>query len=235
MVVPTLARSGVYDFLSLAFLYPQISLQVNKFASPQVLPTDLAEAFAKLRSTLQVLSPAELEAQYVRVFGHTLSPECPPYETEYGGGSGEAAIFQRTQRLADIVGFYRAWGLEISEQAKERPDHIAIELEFMSYLAFKEAYAAGWDEEDRASLCRQAQQKFLKEHLGWWVLPFTRLLERCSSEAGADFYEKLARLTRAWLAHEFAALGVTPPTTEEASFHVEKEEHGCDTCPLAST
>ncbi len=232
-----LARSAVYDFLSLAFLYPREELLAAMKALAKGLQweSEAAEAFESLRPVLSTLSPAEWESQYAQVLGHTLSPECPPYEAEYGGGHDEADIFRKVQKLADIAGFYRAWGLEISEQANERPDHIAIELEFMSYLACKEAYAYGVGlGEEKIELCRASQRRFLREHLGWWGPPFTRSLERRSSEAGSDFYEKLARLTRAWLAHELATLGVTPPT-KEASLHVQKEEPVCDTCPLAST
>lgn len=221
------ARSAVYDFLSLGFCYPQAEFLSSLKAQAEGLELE------EMCSVLESLSLMGLEAQYTQVLGHILSPECPPYETEYVSG-GEAAIFRKTQRLADIVGFYRAWGLKVSEQAKERPDHIAIELEFMSYLACKEVYAlAKGLGAKKIKLCREAQQKFLKEHLGWWGPAFTRLLERRSAKAGADFYEKLARLMRAWLEREFLALEVTLP--QEASFHIQKEEPGCDTCPLAST
>jgi len=241
-----LARSAVYDFLSLAFLYPKATKSIGLTDHPLIrsshpltdsgpsLEDEVAGAFAALRSVLKSLSLTELEAQYVRVLGHTLSPECPPYETEYVGSHDEADIFPKTQKLADIVGFYRAWGLEVSEQAKERPDHIAIELEFMSYLTRKEAYAhlKGLGNE-KIKLCQQAQKKFLMEHLGRWALPFTRLLERRSLDAGAAYYEKLARLTRAWLTREFAILNVSPlaPMDFKPS---RREEAGCDSCPLAS-
>ncbi len=62
-----------------------------------------------------------------------------PYETEY---TTPDALYKAHQ-LADIAGFYRAFGLEMSTENRERPDHLAAELEFMHFLALKEAQAMG--------------------------------------------------------------------------------------------
>lgn len=67
--------------------------------------------------------------------------------------------FQRAQDLADINGFYRAFGLETD---KDRPDSLPCELEFMHYLIFKELNAQS---EEKSFLCQDAQKKFFREHL----------------------------------------------------------------------
>ena len=94
-------------------------------------------------------------AEFSRIFGHSVSNECPPYETEYG----KSHVFQKSQGLGDIAGFYKAFGLEASDKAKERHDHISIELEFMYFLIFKENYARENSRAEESDICKDAQKK----------------------------------------------------------------------------
>lgn len=73
--------------------------------------------------------------------------------------------FQKTQELSDIMGFYRAFGLE---PQGNRPDAISLEFEFMHYLIFKGKYAIENNLEDfrlKAHICLDAQKKFFHDHL----------------------------------------------------------------------
>src|SRR5262249_13690309 len=75
--------------------------------------------------------------------------------------------------------FYHAFGLEVSADAGERQDHICLELEFMSVLTAKEAYALEIQlDDEQLWLCRDAQKKFLREKLGRWIPAFARRLAR---------------------------------------------------------
>lgn len=202
-----LARSRLYRWLSGRFLYPEAA----RLADPAQAWEGAWEAAVltgsrALRGSVARLkalpsSPEDLQQEHAAAFGHTVAKECPPYETCYGNSH----VFMQTQELADIAGFYRAWGLEVSEAAKERADHVSVELEFMAYLAVKEGYATGKGEPDKAALCRAAQRKFLSEHLGRWVLGFSGLLER---KGGA--YGLLARSLRELVAWDARRLGAKP-------------------------
>ncbi len=222
-----LVRSRVYSFLSPLFLYPdeEIFSDLNwEGAKDDVAllgnSDGLKEAIESLRGCLR--DPVALEPEYVRVFGHTISAECPPYATQYGS----AHVFQQTQNLGDIAGFYRAFGLEISDQVKERLDHVATELEFMAFLAFKQAYALTSGSEDKAEVCREAQRKFLNDHLCPWVPLFTKRLE-----AKGGFYQKLALLTEMFLAFEVEAFGVKPLLVVESLIPTPLEpDESCFSC-----
>ncbi len=140
----------------------------------------------------------DLRAEYNRVFGLVASRECMPYGTEY---YRTTEPFFRAQRLADIAGFYRAFGLQESRRMPERPDHVALELEFLSFLLTKQRLA---QEEfgpfsSQVRICQEAWEKFFREHVVWWMGSFAQALAR---RAGEGFYYQAAQVLGAWLGWE---------------------------------
>ncbi|MFQ5738341.1 MAG: molecular chaperone [Acidobacteriota bacterium] len=142
-----------------------------------------------------------LRSTYQNIFGLTaISQQCPACEMEF---EPNAEIFYRSQRLADVAGFYRAFGLKVSEQGKERLDHVSVEAEFLYVLLAKEAAALQNHQREGVEVCRQARGKFFQDHVGWWLPAFARLLSRV---AAAGFYQNLARLAAAAAAVQRAEL-----------------------------
>lgn len=231
-----LARSHVYQFISAGFSYPDPMLvQLLQSRLPDTESCLLLledqhalEVLRPLKSVLLSCSPDTVETAYLQSFGHTISTECPPYEAEYD----QAHIFQKSQALADIAGFYRAFGLELEPTLKDRLDHISVELEFMHFLCLKEAYAsAKGHPEEQLALCREAQAKFLGDHLGQWVLAFVQRLEK---KAVGNLYGLMGHLLTAFLTFEMRVLGLEPgevgsPVLVEPP---EEETPGCEACPL---
>lgn len=144
---------------------------------------------------------AELASQYRRIFGHTPGGACPLYELSWL----KAGDFAAEQELADIGGFYRAFGVALS--ARERTDHVAVELEFLAYLAHLEACAAVEGQEEPGEVARQAQRSFLRDHLGRWA---SALFERMEARAPEGFYRRLALRARSELDRLFRELDVRP-------------------------
>ena len=168
-------------------------------------------------SFVKSTSREELAEAHDQIFGLVLSKECPPYESEY---SSQSFSVSRSHRMADVAGFYRAFGVEVSDDRRERPDHIALELEFMSYLIAKETRAleaGGAEAAERAEICRDAQRKFFAEHLGWWLPAFAMALRRKAGDesespgAPENFHSALGSVLAAFTAVERMALGVEPP------------------------
>lgn len=139
--------------------------------------------------------PAELQEVFNRLFGHAVRGRCPPYELEYGGSE----IIQQASGLADIAGFYSAFGMEVSRDADDRPDHVAIESEFMSVLCAKEAHAIENSEADHLDIGVKAQRDFLKDHLACWLPAYAHRVERADPDG---FYGALARFASAFVAAE---------------------------------
>lgn len=92
--------------------------------------------------------------------------------------------FQRAKTLADINGFYRAFGLTPD---KDRPDALPCELEFMHYLIFKEINAPS---KEKALICSSAQKKFLAQHL----YPAAKaIVDKIIEQTKNDFYKDAAQ------------------------------------------
>jgi len=167
-----LARSRLYRLLALAFRYPDAARVGALGQLAGAVPVEalgesgraLRPALAELASAAGATTPEALQDQYVAAFGHVTLPDCPLYESACGAGDP----FQQPQALANISGFYRAFGLEMAKDAAERADHLAVELEFMHYLAYREAYALEHHGREQARLIRGAQRRFLQDHLGRW-------------------------------------------------------------------
>lgn len=228
------ARSQVFGFLALGFGYPDAARIARLRRQGKRLEKSLAtlgeaasiEVARRINKRLAALTLSELLEAHVGCFGYAISKACPPYEAEYG----QSHIFQKTQTLADIAGFYRAFGLQISPNLCERLDHVSVELEFMHFLCLKEGYAVEKrHREGRIAQCREAQAKFLREHLGRWALGFAR---RVTNEATGSLYEHLCELLHAWVIRELAALGVDAAAIAqlELSMPGEGDSDSCGDC-----
>jgi DMSO reductase family type II enzyme chaperone len=224
VVLTALHRAALYRLLALAFAEPTPARLQAVGAAAR---TAFAEAPGELRDVLRRLAaaageadPAALAGTHVTLFQREV--RCPPYEGAYGPPrlAGKAAL------LADIAGFYRAFGLQPSAGQPEVEDHLGAELEFMSALAFKEAWAIAQGHAEGREVTREAQRAFLAEHLAPWAPAFAA---RVAAAAPPGFYPAAAALLEAWLAAECARLQVTALPLEGVSL----SEEPTLTCPMA--
>jgi putative dimethyl sulfoxide reductase chaperone len=224
-------RAQVYAFLAPIYLYPAENWSEDlPLAQAIVGELDFAPAFPALTP----LPLDDLQLAFRRAFGATGSL-C--YETEYG----LPHEYRQAQELADINGFYRAFGFALGGQSRERPDHIAAELEFMYILALKEAQARAAAREaaavqraraqEHAQLAVDAQAKFLGEHLGVWIELFAQSLALNTQD---DPYLALARFTAAFVRADAVRLGVTVAqrTREQVQHTPFDPDFSCAACPV---
>lgn len=228
---PAAARAAVYRYLAMAFSDPSAGAAdalARQWPLAEVaLGTLGLAADAAACAVAGVADDSALKRAHLAVFGHAVSKDCPPYGSEYG----QAHIFEKTQTLADVAGFYRAFGLALAEGMHERPDHIAVELEFMEFLCLKQALAETEEHGPaRVAVCVKAQRAFLGDHLGFWAFSFARRL-RQRPEPGP--FAARAGLLEAFLAQELAAAGIprhADPFVNEGS--VDRVDDGaCGACP----
>lgn len=86
----------------------------------------------------------------------------PPYE----GSNSTMTSGGVTPRLADIAGFYRAFGLAV---VADRPDHVIAQLEFLAYALTAEAEAIEDGDDDHADRAAAAVRTFVRDHVGGWL------------------------------------------------------------------
>ena len=190
---------------------------------------DLEKPTAALTARLRTDRFEQFQIAYVTAFGHAARGDCPLNEIEYGDLRADP-LFQ-PHRLADLAAFYRAFGLEVADNAAERHDHIGMELEFMSVLAAKEAYAHEHQvDDDQCALCHDAQKKFLREHLGRWSPAFALRLARAATD---ETLAALAEFTRDFIAAECARFGLAVGSEDLLLRPVdEASESMCASCGL---
>ena len=227
------ARSFFHRFLAIAFEDPKPE-NWDWLCAPDTRQSVSAASnacgiSALASSAFQAGQYQSFHDAYVATFGHAARGGCPPNEIEYGDIKADP-LFQ-PHRLADLAAFYRAFELEVTEDAGERHDHICLELEFMCVLAAKEAYALEHQADaDQLAQCRDAQKKFLREHLGRWTPAFTRRLAAATNE---PTLRALAGFTRAFIESECTRFRLKPGSEELSLRPVDEiADRVCDSCGI---
>lgn len=161
-------RSAMYEALALALAYPTPTLRgrlddaiADLLELPEVGEAGYTGDLTRMHDALAASDMETLAAEHNHLFEH--SAVSSPYETEY-----EPDPFAKARQLADIAGFYTAFGMSVSTTRPTLQDFLGTELEFMSYLARKEAYAAVRNWKHRRQLTVDAERSFLHDHLGRW-------------------------------------------------------------------
>lgn len=224
-------RAQVYGFLADVFLYPRetwtedLSLVANIIAASGLSVThyELRQAVSGLSMT--ELPLADLQTAYHRTFGIAGSL-C--YETEYG----LPHEYRQSQEMADIAGFYRAFGFNLGGAKRERPDHIAVELEFMHILALKEAYALETGIPEHLEICQAAQAKFLQDHVGRWIGLFAQSVAHNAPDSP---YVALAHFAAAFVRADAARLDVRldAPQLSDVQHTPFDPDFSCADCAVA--
>lgn len=227
-----LFRGAIYQALALGFGYPseatlsQLKGQWGRLLEASLhWPDGVKPRFVQAARLLHGSDGETLQTEYIRLFGPAGS--CPLHETTYGDAGG---LLGKAAQLADISGFYLAFGVQPGPGETHPEDHVSLELEFMSVLSVKEAYALaeGWQEP--LEIARHAQRRFVQDHLGTWTHTVTERLESCGPH---PFYAALGEALRRLMRAEVTRLQVSPVTI---SGRLTDDEMGADAlrCPLSS-
>jgi DMSO reductase family type II enzyme chaperone len=163
----------------------------------------LTGAADEVTRLLACADPGSLQRGFQATFEAGGGLRCSPNEAAHTADTPGHAL-TRTVEIADVAGFYRAFGVEVAP-GTERPDHITAELEFMHLLAVKESVARSEEGDgERVAVCRDAVRTFLRDHLGRWA---QRFAERLKEVADDPVYVAAGRLLRGFVARDAERLG----------------------------
>jgi TorA maturation chaperone TorD len=228
-----LARAVVCRALSLAFQAPSDNTWGQVFSTEGKQALARAASFldreesgefrsaARFFATAEEISLADAASIYGRLFGHTVRGRVCPYEMEYG----DEGRFLKSQELADISGYFLAFGLEPTGEIRERFDHIAVEWEYLEFLSLKEMVALNLRDDEMLETTRNAYRSFLRDHLSRFGRAFGRSL--CREDPGGS-YGALGKLCESFVARECRRLGL-PQGPEFLALRPE----GPDDVPMA--
>jgi TorA maturation chaperone TorD len=213
-------RIEIYQIVSECYKEP--SIEFAEDVAQGGLFRELSRYFRQLGITLSLEGlriPGEggevlqaLKGQYYSLFVGPFPPFALPVESIYKewAREGETPLIASGVRgmlmgdpAIDMLRRYKASGIEIPEQFKDMPDHLALLLEYMALLCEN-----GTDEE---------QRQFLQDHLDW-IPELKRLIYECSE---SRFYKTVADATAAFVAYEQRALcrGESHDPTNQIASH----------------
>jgi len=194
-----LARAVAYQFLASCFSYPNMEL-IRLFGNDSLAEvldgfrvvgldasTDVREITAWLESAESKAALDELEIEYTRLFVNAYPRiPTPPYSSVYLDKDRQVW----GPSTAQAGRFYEEAGLCPSADFADIPDHIAAELEFVSYLILQqhnprpEASTANGD-------AATIEVRFLADHLLKWASVF---FSKVGASTESVFYGGVARL-----------------------------------------
>lgn len=207
--IQILFRQALYRLFCSVFLYPDeemlIDLQIgvgellnsSDYWNEYTFAENLQQLISNIID-LDLNERKQLVNEYNRLF--LIKPKVPPYETTYLKhlGKSEGMIG------AELSGIYGSAGLVVSPEFNELPDHIAVQLEFMSFLCEKESTALQEDNQQNLITAQQEQRSFLNNHLARWFPKFAKkVLEEANSEL---LYRQVVETTFGFLRNELVIL-----------------------------
>lgn len=194
------ARATIYRLLSACFYQPedcfitddlfgQLTTALNSVDSTlEELAKNMEAAFCQLKQE-------QLLGDYSRLFLGPFEILAKPYGSVYL--DGEKVVMGDSTMNAKAC--YREADFDVADNFREMPDHIAVELEFLYLLCFKQNEALAAD--NRLDLMRwqEIETVFLRNHLGRWAGDFCGKVRK---HAETDFYRLLAKLTDKYLSRQ---------------------------------
>ncbi|MBU1342319.1 MAG: molecular chaperone TorD family protein [Proteobacteria bacterium] len=197
------ARQGIYRIFSDCYHLPDKSMpeKLEKLEKQLVRLNSKADSHvSQMQVELASMDDYDsLKIDFSRLLIGPYSLPAPPYGSVYL----EKERKVMGDSTLDVEARYEQFGLGLSKDFKNVPDHIAAELEFMFFLIYKEIDSIQSDDPLQAVDFLLGQESFLQDHLNMWVPDFANCI---IEHSGTDFYRHLVQATQLFIAEDLEYL-----------------------------
>jgi putative dimethyl sulfoxide reductase chaperone len=197
------AREDLCRFLAACYYEPDAAFAEERlFESMLAAAERIDPGLAQCAGRLGAAFASDLESllvDYARLFLGPPEALAKPYGSFWL--SGESTLMQDSTMT--VLQLYQEAGFDIGDEFMEAPDHVAVELEFLYLIAFRQNEAQRAGLADVRSNWEDLERVLLGEHLGKWIGPFAAAVK---ARAQTDFYRELAELTERFVRMESALL-----------------------------
>lgn len=166
----------------------------------QVIAPSVADRVDAMEAEFKRAGETELMVVYSRLFVGPFSLEAPPYGSYYL--EAEKRIMGET--TVAVRDFYLRMGLDLDQDFTELPDHMAVELEFVSYL-LQRTLASIESDTGAAAQWTEQRRDFLRSFLERWYAEFCGAIRTATDN---PFYRAHADCLEAVIGRDSELLGL---------------------------
>ncbi len=184
-------RENCFRLLAGLFYFPEKSLfeetnlLENLSESLKVVCPEAVQNAVRIEKSVHAYTDEELQVEYTQLFKGPYTLLAPPYGSVYLD-EGRQVMGDSTMQ---VIKAYEQEGLAKSSDFKDLPDHIVVELEFMSFLIYQELTVLEAKDKELARNYMEKQNSFLNNFLRKWVPPFCQRIKEGTEN---KFYVSLA-------------------------------------------
>jgi len=192
------AREDLCRYLAACYYEPSADFTEERLfdsmvAAASAIDPELAGRARRLGEAFAAEDAQALLVDYTALFIGPSQPKAMPYASFWLTDDQS----MRHEATMTVLDFYEQGGFDVSDDFRELPDHVAVELEFLYQLVCAQNRASGTADGNAAVDALQA--RFLVEHLAAWIGDFT---DAVRSGATSSFYRELAEFTAAFIGLE---------------------------------
>lgn len=182
-------RSNCFKLLAACFYEPDKKMFLEEKVTDNLsellksINSELGESAKDIKNDFENSSEERLKIDYAALFVGPFQLLAAPYGSIYLEAGGRVL----GESTLAVQKCYEEAGLSLAIQ--EPADHIAIELEFMHYLAVQEAEATSSGQAKDAQILKTIQSQFLNQFMAW----VPEFCERIEKGAQTNYYKGLGR------------------------------------------
>ncbi len=199
------SRSIVYDFLSSCFLYPYRLSEFEKLVKSRIPRVrDSAKYLMALYPSMEMLMKLLDIAEGINNYDSLTPIEVDFTKIDYGAipyeGYTHTGYLDMNVEIS-LRRLYADYNLALNKEFRDlRGDHIAVELAFMSFLAYKE-----YEDPAKALEYIEEEDYFMTNHILNWVPTF---ISTSLKLVRTDYFKLLLNFTREFINRDKDVIGL---------------------------